>query len=57
MCAAHWRMVPKLMQDAIWAAYRPGQERRMDPSMEYLDAAITAQNYVRNVESLDTKSN
>jgi hypothetical protein len=25
MCLRHWRMVPKDLQRAVWAAYRPGQ--------------------------------
>lgn len=39
MCRKHWRMVPRRLQDALWAAYEPGQERRKDPSAEYLVAA------------------
>lgn len=25
MCRSHWRMVPRNIQRAVWAAYRPGQ--------------------------------
>ena len=39
MCKPHWRMVPRRLQSALWAAYVPGQERRMSPSFEYLRAA------------------
>lgn len=39
MCKRHWFMVPKPLRDGLWAAYRPGQERRMNPSPEYLLAA------------------
>lgn len=46
MCRTHWRIVPKAMQDAIWAAYVPGQERRKDPTSEYLDAARAAIDFV-----------
>ena len=35
MCSEHWYMVPKHLRDAVWAAYRRGQERG--------DAAITAE--------------
>lgn len=42
MCLAHWRMVPKPLQDAVWDAYVPGQEQRMDPSGGYLVAATAA---------------
>jgi hypothetical protein len=50
MCRKHWFMVPKPMQDAIWATYRPGQERTKDPSPEYLDAATAAVNAVADME-------
>lgn len=42
MCLRHWRMVPKALKDAVWAAYVPGQEVRKDPTEEYLDAALAA---------------
>lgn len=42
MCRRHWFALPKSKRDAIWAAYVPGQERRKDPSPEYLDAAMDA---------------
>jgi hypothetical protein len=45
MCLRHWRMVPRLVQARVWAAYRPGQEVRKDPSGEYMlayNAAVDA---------------
>lgn len=39
MCTPHWYMLTKPERDSLWAAYRPGQERRMDPSDEYLEVA------------------
>lgn len=42
MCRSHWYALPKAMRDRIWETYTPGQERRMDPSAEYLDAAMDA---------------
>jgi hypothetical protein len=42
MCRRHWRMVPGSLQDAVWATYRRGQERRKDPTQEYLAAARAA---------------
>lgn len=50
MCPRHWAMVPKAMQDAIWAAYTPGQERTFDIKDEYFDAAFAARNHVRQLE-------
>lgn len=42
MCLRHWRMVPRKLQVAVWAAYVPGQEIRKDPTAEYLDAQRAA---------------
>lgn len=45
-CKPHWFQLPKRLRDRIWAAYVPGQERRMDPSYEYLTAAHEAQQWI-----------
>lgn len=42
MCRPHWRRVPKPLQNAVWAHFRPGQEIRKDPTREYLAAAEAA---------------
>ena len=42
MCRTHWYMLPKATRDAVWAAYVPGQERRKDPSPEYLQVVREA---------------
>jgi hypothetical protein len=46
MCRPHWFSLPKSMRDAIWDAYRPGQEIRKDPSREYLHVARAAINWL-----------
>lgn len=51
MCAQHWRMVPKPMQDAIWASYTPGQERHRNIKPEYFEATRAARVYVRDLEA------
>jgi hypothetical protein len=45
-CKAHWFKLPMHLRDAIWAAYVPGQEIRMDPSHEYLAVAQTVQDWI-----------
>ena len=50
MCPQHWRMVPKAQQRALWAAYVPGQERRMDPTADYLYAAAACVRAVAEAE-------
>ena len=46
-CKPHWFKLPKSLRDAIWAAYVPGQERRMDPSDEYLRVAGVVQDWIK----------
>ena len=46
MCRRHWWMVPRGMQQKLWAVYRPGQEVTKDPSPEYLDVAREIIDYV-----------
>ena len=50
MCLKHWRMVPQALQDAVWAAYRPGQETTKDPTSQYLAAARAAIQAVQTAE-------
>lgn len=45
-CSYHWLKLPKPIRDAIWAAYRPGQEKTMDPSPAYIAAAQAAQDWI-----------
>lgn len=45
-CRAHWFTLPKNIRDRIWDAYRPGQEKTMSPSGQYLDAADAAQKWI-----------
>jgi len=41
-CPRHWRMIPKTLQDAVVAAYEPGQHRSARVTLEYLRAARAA---------------
>lgn len=50
MCRRHWRMVPKPLQDRVWATYVHGQEIRKDPSDDYLEAAQAAIDAVADLE-------
>lgn len=45
-CRPHWFMLPPAIRTAIWAAYRPGQEKDMRPSEAYLLAAQDAQAWI-----------
>lgn len=56
MCAAHWRMVPKALQQAVYDAYRPGQERDKNPSLAWVRAARAAINSVSAVPKTDKNS-
>jgi hypothetical protein len=50
MCARCWRFVPPALKDAVWKAYRAGQEITKDPSPEYVKAAEAAITSVRRKE-------
>ena len=50
MCAKHWRMVPRQLQRRLWAEYRPGQERDMQPTPAYLRAVGACVRAVAEVE-------
>ena len=50
MCRFHWYQVPRRLRDAVWAAYRPGQEIAKDPSPEWLKAAQEALQWVAERE-------
>ena len=55
-CKPHWFALPKPIRDAIWSAYRPGQENTMSPSREYIAAALDAQEWIaaRELERAET---
>lgn len=42
MCSVHWFAVPRLLQQAVWAAYREGQCDEKNPSLEWHEAADAA---------------
>lgn len=50
MCRTHWYWLPKPMRDAIWKAYRKGQELDKQPSAKYLKAAQEAIEWVADKE-------
>lgn len=46
-CRDHWKRLPGRIREAIWAAYRPGQEEDGRPSVAYLNAVQDAQDWIR----------
>lgn len=46
-CRQHWFSLPKVLRDAIWDAYVPGQEQRLDPSAEYIEVAHRVQKWIK----------
>lgn len=46
MCLKHWRMVPREGQQAVWGAYRAGQENDKRPSSIYMDVTNEARRIV-----------
>lgn len=45
-CREHWFKLPKVLRDAIWRHYRPGQEVDKRPSDRYLATAALVQNWI-----------
>lgn len=38
VCSGCWFLLPLPLRNAIWKFYRPGQEIRKDPTLEYIAA-------------------
>jgi hypothetical protein len=56
MCAKHWRMVPKHMQDRVWATFRVrGNYPGRDPGKwaDYYEACADAVEHVAMLEHKD----
>lgn len=49
-CKDHWFKLPNKIRDEIWRTYKPGQEKTMTPSIEYLRAAGAAQHWIKEYE-------
>jgi hypothetical protein len=47
-CKPHWFALPKHLRDAIWRAYRPGQEVNGTPSREYVAVAREVQQWIQD---------
>ena len=45
-CKQHWFKLPIKIRNKIWAAYRPGQEKDLKVSREYIAAAREAQKWI-----------
>ena len=56
MCLTHWRTVPKSIQQAVWATYRPGQCDDMAPSEAWYHAADAAIGYVARLDGQPVRS-
>lgn len=50
-CRKHWFRLPKHLRDEIWRTFRPGQERTMTPSADYLAAARAVQDWIATQET------
>lgn len=45
-CKAHWNELPAELRAKIWRTFRPGQEKTMTPSREYVAAAREVQDWI-----------
>lgn len=55
-CSQHWFKLPQDIRNSIWRAYTPGQEITKRPSPEYMQAALHAQEWIKNHEMQMSKS-
>ncbi len=46
-CSAHWFRLPRHLRAEVWATYKPGQEKTMTPSPEYLVVAHKVQAWIK----------
>ena len=46
-CKPHWFRLPLHLRNRIWSAYRPGQEKTLSPSAEYIAAAEEVRTWIR----------
>lgn len=46
-CRQHWYRLPLELRNRLWATYRPGQEKTLDPSADYLAVALEVQKWIR----------
>lgn len=53
MCPAHWGMCPKPLRGEVWRFYRVGQEKRVDASPMYYEAARKAIAAVNEAETIE----
>lgn len=53
-CLKHWKMLPRVLQLKIWAAYKPGQEETLDVSEKYVKVAREVQEWIANREKGST---
>ena len=47
-CAFHWKALPKVLQDAVWRHYVPGQEVKKNPSKKYIAVVQLINIYVKH---------
>lgn len=52
MCRQHWSSVPRWLQTELWAHYRPGQERDLQPTTAYLRSAAACVRAVAEAEEI-----
>jgi hypothetical protein len=46
-CTPHWFRLPPDLRRRIWETYRPGQEKDMRPSENYMKVASEVQDWIR----------
>jgi len=47
-CKKHWFALPPLLRTKVWAAYKIGQEIKLNPSPEYIAVMKEVQLWIKN---------
>ena len=46
-CKRHWYSLPQGLRNKVWASYRPGQEKDLKPSFEYMQVVAEVQDWIK----------
>lgn len=56
VCKRHWNMLSKELQKKIWSVYVEGQEKRKDPTEEYIVVQKECVEYIASIEFKDERT-
>lgn len=45
-CKKHWFTLPEHLRKKVWKTYRPGQEKDLNPSQEYVETIMGIRRWI-----------